>query len=172
MRRMPGDVTPRLKPMPPRRAIDFSVLDIGTSKVVCLIGRLKPVDTGPFLPGRTHRVQVLGMGHHRARGIKAGTVIDMARAEEAIRLAVRLARRGAGGARSGFEFAHHLFQRQEAPIPALSEIKQRSREGEDEFGALPDYINDVESVWNFCKPPIHGWALQRLLERTDAITGR
>lgn len=42
---------------------------------------------------------------------------------------------------------------------------------QDEFGALPDYINDVESVWNFCKPPIHGWALQRLLERTDAITG-
>lgn len=41
---------------------------------------------------------------------------------------------------------------------------------QDEFGALPDYINDVECVWNFCKPPIHGWTLRRMLERTDAIT--
>jgi len=42
-------------------------------------------------------------------------------------------------------------------------------DAQDEFGALPDYINDVESVWNFVKPPIHGWALQRLLERNPAL---
>ena len=42
-------------------------------------------------------------------------------------------------------------------------------DAQDEFGALPDYINDVESVWNFVKPPIHGWALRRLLERNPAL---
>ncbi|WP_119066367.1 amylo-alpha-1,6-glucosidase [Aggregatilinea lenta] len=41
---------------------------------------------------------------------------------------------------------------------------------QDEFGALPDYINDLEIVWNFFKPPIHGWTLRRMLERSDAIT--
>ena len=43
-------------------------------------------------------------------------------------------------------------------------------DAQDEFGALPDYINDIEIVWNFLKPPIHGWALKRMLERTDSIT--
>ncbi len=43
-------------------------------------------------------------------------------------------------------------------------------DAQDEHGALPDYINDVGIVWNFCKPPIHGWTLRRLMERTDFIT--
>jgi cell division protein FtsA len=86
--RQPFAVTPRLKPMPPKRAIDFSVLDIGTSKVACLIGRLRPLESGPYLPGRTHRVEVLGIGYHRSRGIKAGAVADMEAAEQAIRQAV------------------------------------------------------------------------------------
>jgi cell division protein FtsA len=93
MKKFPHAVTPRLKPMPPKRALDFSVLDVGTSKVVCLIGRLKPVDTGPLLPGRTHRIEVLGIGHQRARGIKAGAVVDMEAAEQSIRLAVDTAER-------------------------------------------------------------------------------
>lgn len=42
-------------------------------------------------------------------------------------------------------------------------------DAQDEFGALPDYVNDVESVWNFVKPPIHGWTLQRLLEWSQAF---
>ena len=32
-------------------------------------------------------------------------------------------------------------------------------------GALPDCINDTQTIWNFCKPPIHGWTLQWLLKR-------
>lgn len=93
MRNFQHAVTPRLKPMPPKRAIDFSVLDVGTSKIVCLIGRLKPIETGPLLPGRTHRIEVLGIGHQRSRGIKAGAVIDMEAAEHSIRLAVDAAER-------------------------------------------------------------------------------
>jgi cell division protein FtsA len=93
MRHFPHAVTPRLKPLPPKRALDFSVLDIGTSKVACLIGRLKPIESGPFLPGRTHRIEVLGIGHQRSRGIKAGAVVDMEAAEQSIRLAVDAAER-------------------------------------------------------------------------------
>ena len=43
---------------------------------------------------------------------------------------------------------------------------------QDEHGALPDSVNDKLMVWNFCKPPIHGWTLKRLMERTDWITTR
>jgi putative isomerase len=41
---------------------------------------------------------------------------------------------------------------------------------QDEHGALPDYVKDQEMVWNFTKPPIHGWTLRRMLERTNEIT--
>jgi putative isomerase len=40
---------------------------------------------------------------------------------------------------------------------------------QDENGAIPDSINDYIVVWNFCKPPIHGWALKKMLENTDHI---
>ena len=40
---------------------------------------------------------------------------------------------------------------------------------EDETGALPDYANDRELIWNFCKPPIHGWALSWMMQRTSFI---
>ena len=32
-------------------------------------------------------------------------------------------------------------------------------------GRLPDSVNDSEVVDNFCKPPIHGWALHKMRER-------
>jgi len=32
-------------------------------------------------------------------------------------------------------------------------------------GRLPDYINDAFRSYSFVKPPIHGWALQRMRER-------
>ncbi len=36
---------------------------------------------------------------------------------------------------------------------------------QDEFGAYPDSINDVELQFNFSKPPVHGWAFRELLRR-------
>jgi cell division protein FtsA len=69
------------------------VLDVGTSKVACLIARLMPAETSDTLRGRTHRVRILGIGHQRSRGIKGGAVIDMEEAESAIRLAVDAAER-------------------------------------------------------------------------------
>jgi len=41
---------------------------------------------------------------------------------------------------------------------------------QDETGAIPDYYNDRSIVWNYTKPPVHGWALARMLERTNGIT--
>jgi hypothetical protein len=36
---------------------------------------------------------------------------------------------------------------------------------QDEFGALPDACNPFIQHFNFCKPPIHGWALKFMLSR-------
>jgi cell division protein FtsA len=84
-----------MRPLHPRRSAIVAALDIGTSKIACLIARLKPLGEGKHLGGRTHSIELIGFGHTRARGMKAGTVIDMAKAEEAIRLAVDAAERSA-----------------------------------------------------------------------------
>lgn len=36
-------------------------------------------------------------------------------------------------------------------------------------GMLPDCVNDRHLIWDFCKPPIHGWALRWMMERSKAI---
>ena len=63
------DLTPRMKPVSPRRSSIVSVLDVGTSKVVCLIARLEPAGDSDLLRGRTHRAQIIGIGHQRSRGL-------------------------------------------------------------------------------------------------------
>ena len=35
---------------------------------------------------------------------------------------------------------------------------------QDVSGRLPDSISDQHVIWNYCKPPIHGWTLRRLME--------
>jgi len=87
--------TPRMKPVSPRRAALVAVLDIGTSKVVCLIARLKPQQPQDVLRRRSHRVEILGIGHTEASGMKGGAVVNLAEAEAAVRHAVDLAERGA-----------------------------------------------------------------------------
>lgn len=36
---------------------------------------------------------------------------------------------------------------------------------QDATGRLPDSISDSKIIWNYCKPPVHGWALRRMLRR-------
>ncbi|WP_439551468.1 cell division protein FtsA [Falsiroseomonas sp.] len=60
------------------RSGPFGVLDIGTTKVVCLIARIE----GDGEP------RVLGFGWQRGRGVKGGSIIDLEEAERAIRAAV------------------------------------------------------------------------------------
>lgn len=87
---------PRLRPLPHHKSAILSVLDVGTSKIVCLIARLNPSDPAMSLRGRTHRCRILGIGHQRSRGIKGGAVVDLDAVETAIRLAVDAAERMAG----------------------------------------------------------------------------
>jgi cell division protein FtsA len=86
-------LTPRLKPLSPRKSAVLSVLDIGTSKIACLVARLDPVAESDLLRGRTHRARIIGIGHQRSRGLKGGVIVDLDAAEHAIRLAVDAAER-------------------------------------------------------------------------------
>jgi|BEDMetMinimDraft_2_1075160.scaffolds.fasta_scaffold02665_2 cell division protein FtsA len=60
------------------RSGPFGVLDIGSTKVVALIGRVSGGET----------VSVLGLGWKRAQGVKAGAIVDLDAADKVIRSAV------------------------------------------------------------------------------------
>ena len=86
-------LTPRMKPISSRRGFVMSVLDVGTSKTVCLVAQLEPVRDAEALRGRSHRMKIIGIGHQKSRGIKNGVVVDLDAAEHSIRLAVDAAER-------------------------------------------------------------------------------
>ena len=89
-------LAPKMKPISRRRSAIVCALDVGTSKIVCAIARLKPRPPQDVLPRRTHAVELLGIGHAQAQGMKSGNVVDIAAAEEMLRHAVDGAERGAG----------------------------------------------------------------------------
>ncbi len=60
------------------RSGTFGVIDIGSTKAVCLIARIES-DGSP---------RVLGFGWQRGRGVKGGSIVDLEEAERAIRAAV------------------------------------------------------------------------------------
>ncbi len=61
-------------------------LDIGTSKIVAIVGEIQP----------DGNVEVVGVGSHPSRGLKRGVVVDMASTEQAIQRAVEEAELMAG----------------------------------------------------------------------------
>ena len=67
-----------------------AALDIGSSKICCLIARIEPVKKHR---GGGQNARVLGVGHHASQGIRAGAVVDIDAAERAVRLAVDAAER-------------------------------------------------------------------------------
>ncbi len=69
----------------PRNGV-LAALDIGSSKIACLIASLRP-EGG---------MRVSGIGHHAARGVRAGAIVDMQAAETAILTAVSAAEELAG----------------------------------------------------------------------------
>jgi cell division protein FtsA len=73
--RPPGDEMPRPRPV---RTGPFGVLDIGSTKIACLIGRAES----------DGRLRALGFGWQKGRGIKSGGIVDLDEAEKAIRAAV------------------------------------------------------------------------------------
>lgn len=93
---MTRSVVKRMKQLSARRAATVAALDVGTSKIACVIARLTPQRERAIGDWRTHRINVLGLGLQRSRGVKNGLVVDMDEAETAIRKTVDAAERMAG----------------------------------------------------------------------------
>ena len=72
---MPPDPPARARPL---RSGPFGVLDVGSTKVCCLIGRVDP-DGG---------LRVTGFGMMASRGVRGGGITDLDEAERAVRKAV------------------------------------------------------------------------------------
>ena len=89
-------MTARLKPVQPGRTTLIAVLDIGSTKICCVIARLNPRPEGKALKGRTHTAEVIGFGYGASTGIKSGVITDLDQAEQAIRTVVGMAERAAG----------------------------------------------------------------------------
>jgi cell division protein FtsA len=84
---------PKTRPTPSRRVALAASLDIGTSKIACMIARLRPCPANGALRGRSHAAELIGYSQIQSRGVKAGAVVDMAECEQAVRQAVSLAER-------------------------------------------------------------------------------
>lgn len=84
---------PKTRPMPTGRTALVASLDIGTSKIACMIARLKPCSPKDALRGRSHAVELIGYSQIQSRGVKSGAVVDLAECEQAVRHAVSLAER-------------------------------------------------------------------------------
>ena len=95
MSNLPYGIAPKMKPVSPKRSALVAALDIGTSKIVCLIAKLTPHAPQEVLRRRSHAIEVIGFAHTGARGMKAGTVVDLVEAEEAVRHAIDAAERSA-----------------------------------------------------------------------------
>src|ERR1017187_3220843 len=84
-------LTPKMKPVSPRRAAVVAGLNIGTSKIACLIARLEPQAPQDVLRRRSHGVHILGFAHTAASGMKAGGVVDLVEVEAMVRQALDIA---------------------------------------------------------------------------------
>lgn len=69
-----------------------AALDIGSTKICCLIAEPVPVKHRTA-DGEEHALRVLGVGHQLSRGIRCGAVVNVDEAERAVRLAVDAAER-------------------------------------------------------------------------------
>ncbi|MFZ2099609.1 MAG: cell division protein FtsA, partial [Oricola sp.] len=79
-----------------RRTAIVTVLDIGSTKTVCIIARMVPNEGGQYLHGRTHAPEVIGIGHTKSYGVKSGLINDLDAAEQSVRQAVDSAERMTG----------------------------------------------------------------------------
>ncbi|MCW3477896.1 cell division protein FtsA [Limobrevibacterium gyesilva] len=70
----------------PRHTGPFGVLDIGTTKIACVIGRVESDGS----------IRVIGFGWQKGRGVRGGGILDIEEAERAIRAAVGQAEEEAG----------------------------------------------------------------------------
>ncbi|VAW00427.1 Cell division protein FtsA [hydrothermal vent metagenome] len=77
----------------PQKSGIIAALDVGSTKVCCLIAKIEPPTANSISSGTGPKIKILGVGHHAARGIRAGAVANVEEAERSIRLAVDAAER-------------------------------------------------------------------------------
>jgi len=70
----------------------IAALDVGTTKIGCLIARPSTDKSTTGIAG----ARIVGLGHHVSRGIRSGTIVDMEAVEAAIRSTVEAAEQMAG----------------------------------------------------------------------------
>jgi cell division protein FtsQ len=71
----------------------IAALDIGSTKISCLIAEAVPAKHRSSDAEEKHSLKVLGVGHQLSRGVRSGAIINVDEAERAIRLAVDAAER-------------------------------------------------------------------------------
>jgi cell division protein FtsA len=82
-------------PVPDKSSL-IAAIDVGSTKVCCLIAERKTVKSRTFGGERKRELKVLGFGHQEAHGIRGGAVVNLDDAERSIRLAVDAAERMSG----------------------------------------------------------------------------
>lgn len=117
-------LVPGKRPGPaPKRGTLHAALDIGTTKITCLIGRVAEHPGGEGVETR-----IFGVGHHRSRGVKAGTVLDMDDAVDAICATVEAAEQMAG------ETIHQVALNVSHPSVQCRRIQEHTVLGNGEVG--------------------------------------
>ncbi len=71
----------------------IAALDIGSTKISCLIAEVVPAKHRTADSEDRYSLKVLGVGHQLSRGVRSGAIINVDEAERAIRLAVDAAER-------------------------------------------------------------------------------
>lgn len=71
----------------------IAALDIGSTKISCLIAEAVPAKHRSSDADEKFTLKVLGVGHQLSRGVRSGSIINVDEAERAIRLAVDAAER-------------------------------------------------------------------------------
>ena len=95
-----------------------AALDVGSSKIACFIAKADQTIAGP-------RPRVVGVGHQSSRGVRAGAIVDMDEAAEAIRAAVEQAERMAGLAVNSVTVTLSAGQPSSTRIAAEIDLPQR-----------------------------------------------
>ena len=95
-----------------------AALDVGSSKIACFIAKTDQTIAGL-------RPRVVGVGHQSSRGVRAGAIVDMDEAAEAIRAAVEQAERMAGQAVNSVTLTLSAGQPTSTRIGAEIDLPQR-----------------------------------------------
>ena len=113
-----------------RRSDDvIGLLDIGTSKTVCVIAAVPQSRAAASL--RQVEVRVLGTGVCPSRGLKSGTIFELREAEQAVREAVAQAERAAGMAVESVVLAVACGRLKSSTFTADTDIEGRVVEATD-----------------------------------------